>query len=111
MPHLLAYSARNPAFGRAWRARVLDPPREQLRRVLLRAITRRELPADLDVDTAIVLLHGPLMYAHMLTLMQRTPPDRLPDAVVDTFLRAYARPTSKHAARRDAARLSVDPSA
>src|SRR5271154_5740470 len=27
MPHLIAYSARNPEFARAWRARVMERPR------------------------------------------------------------------------------------
>ena len=78
MPHRLAYSARNPAFGYAWRARALDPPRAQLQRVLERGIARGLLPATLQVGLAILLLQGPVMYAHMLSVMKRTPPPELP---------------------------------
>jgi hypothetical protein len=89
MPHLVAYSARNPAFGQAWRARVLEPPRVQLQHVLARAIARRQLPAALSIDLAILLLLGPITYAHMLILMKRTPPPDLPRLVVETFLKCY----------------------
>lgn len=95
MPHLLAYSARNPAFGQAWRTRVLEPPRVQLQHVLARAIARRQLPDTLQMDLAILLLMGPIMYAHMLTLMKRTPPPGLPRLVVDTFLKCYGLPEAR----------------
>src|SRR5436190_10308764 len=36
MPHLMAYAARNPAFGKVWQARVLNPPRARLTEVLRR---------------------------------------------------------------------------
>src|ERR1700716_954419 len=32
MPHLMAYAARNPAFGKAWQACVFDPPRAEVTR-------------------------------------------------------------------------------
>lgn len=62
LPHFMAYAARNPSFGQAWRARVLEPPRLQLARAIRRAIERGELPAALDLDFAIGLLQGPPMY-------------------------------------------------
>src|SRR5947209_8013941 len=34
MPFFMAYSARNPSFGDAWRDMVMDPPRDELRRLL-----------------------------------------------------------------------------
>ena len=48
MPHLMAYAARNPAFGKAWRSRVMEPPRTRLVQLLKRAVASGELPADLD---------------------------------------------------------------
>jgi AcrR family transcriptional regulator len=33
-PHLVSYGLRNPAFGKAWRLRVLEPPRTQLTALL-----------------------------------------------------------------------------
>ncbi len=59
MPHLMAYAARNPAFGKAWRATVFDPPQLQLRMILDRAVTRGALPRTLDRDVAVALLLGP----------------------------------------------------
>ena len=44
MPHLIAYSARNQAFGRAWRVRVMDQPRQALKRLLRRGIESRYFP-------------------------------------------------------------------
>ena len=59
LPHFMAYAARNPDFGKAWRTIVLEPPRTQLTRALRRAIRRGELPAALNLDFAIGLLQGP----------------------------------------------------
>ena len=38
MPHLMAYAARNPVSGVAWRKLVMEPPRNQLAQLLERAI-------------------------------------------------------------------------
>jgi AcrR family transcriptional regulator len=62
LPHFMAHAARNPSFGQAWRARVLEPPRIQLARAIRRAIERGELPAAVNLDFAIGLLQGPPMY-------------------------------------------------
>jgi AcrR family transcriptional regulator len=88
MPHLMAYAARNPAFGIAWRARVLEPPRTQLTRVLERAVARGHLPRDTDIEVAIALLLGPRMYGHFLKLMKRHLPDDMPELIVDAFLKS-----------------------
>lgn len=90
MPHLMAYAARNPAFGRAWRACVFDPPREELARAIRRGIAAGQLPATVDVEVAIALLFGPMIYGHMLNRMNCPAPAALPETVVDAFLRASA---------------------
>ena len=90
MPHLMAYAARNPSFGEAWRARVFEPPRLQLRQMLERAIARGQLPRGLDRDLALALLLGPLMYCHVLKRMQVEGPENLPEQVVSTFWKAHA---------------------
>src|SRR5262249_50868619 len=59
MPHLMAYAARNPVFGMAWRSRVMEPPRRQLTRLLKRAVELGQLPADIDYDLSVALLLGP----------------------------------------------------
>src|SRR5262245_60947856 len=68
MPHLMAYATRNPAFGIAWRSRVMEPPRKQLTQLLKRAIEEGQLPRDLDCDLAVALLLGPMIYAKFMSL-------------------------------------------
>lgn len=89
MPHLMAYAARNPAFGQAWRARVFEPPRVQVTHVLSRAIGAGRLPATLDLDVALALLLGPVIYAQIRKLSSGTTPTHLHTAVVDAFLGRY----------------------
>jgi AcrR family transcriptional regulator len=95
--HLMAYAARNPAFGQAWRTRVFDPPRLRLTELLERAIAEGQLPPTLDRDLAVALLLGPMMYRHVLTLARADAPGNLAEQVVDGFWRAHAvrPPTSR----------------
>jgi AcrR family transcriptional regulator len=90
MPHLMAYAARNPAFGEAWRERFFEPPRRQLTQLLERAVARGLLPPRLDRDLAVALLLGPLMYCHLLKRVHGATPENLPEHVVDTFWKAHA---------------------
>jgi AcrR family transcriptional regulator len=115
MPQLMAYGVRNPPFGKAWRARVLEPPRVQLTRVLERAVATGRLPRTMEIDVAIALLFGPMMYGYVQTLIDRSEPPRLRELVVEAFLRSYgvdrataraARRPTKHHARRHAAKKS-----
>jgi AcrR family transcriptional regulator len=95
MPHFVAYAASNPAFGKAWRSRVFDPPRRQLARLLERGVSDGLLPPTLDRDLAIVLLLGPMMYGHLLTRIGSEPPRNLAGRVVDAFWKAH---TIRHGA-------------
>jgi hypothetical protein len=90
MPHLMAYAASNPSFGKVWRARVFEPPRVQLRQLLERAIARGQLPRTLDRDLALALLLGPMMYCHVLKRLQGQTPANLPEQVVAAFWKAEA---------------------
>lgn len=63
MPALMAYSAVHREFGDAWRHRVMEPSRMLLKRILRRGIERKLLPRTLDMDGAMALLLGPLIYA------------------------------------------------
>src|SRR5271154_6579922 len=65
MPHLIAYSARNEQFGRAWRARVMERSRDFLRKLLRRGVDRGVLPVVLDEELGVALLLGPMMYRHI----------------------------------------------
>jgi AcrR family transcriptional regulator len=89
MPHLIAYSARHQAFGLAWRQKVLEPPRLQLRRILDRAIAEQRLSAALDYDIVMAMLLGPMMYRHIFKLLAHQP-EVLAAAVVEAFVKAHA---------------------
>jgi AcrR family transcriptional regulator len=91
MPHLMAYAARNPAFAKAWQSRFLDPARTELKRAFARAIERRELPRTLNVDLAIALLIGPMVYGNLRRRINEHVPENLVELVVDAFLRCYGR--------------------
>jgi AcrR family transcriptional regulator len=89
MPHLIAYSARKPAFGTAWRARALQPPRTQLRAVLQRGIASGALPRTLHIDIAIAMLLGPILYGWIMKMLSEKLPPNTHEFVVDAFLKAY----------------------
>lgn len=89
MPHLVAYSARNPSFGNAWRRMVMDPPRRELAYLLSLGIERGELAPDLDVDVALPLLLGPMLYAHIFLQRAERNERVLAEGVVDAFWRAF----------------------
>src|ERR1700721_852252 len=65
MPAMIAYSAVHHEFGEAWRHRVMEPSRVCLKRILRRGIKRGLLSATLDMDAAMALLLGPLLYGHV----------------------------------------------
>jgi AcrR family transcriptional regulator len=95
MPHLMAYAARHPTFGHAWRSRVMQPPRTELTRLLKRAVDSGQLPSDLDLDLSVALLLGPMVYRYFLMLMKHKTPADLPERVVDAFWRAHAIKTKR----------------
>jgi AcrR family transcriptional regulator len=101
MPHFMARAARDPEFGAAWRARMMQPPRTRLRQLLKRAVSEGQLLADLDLDLATALLLGPMMYRHVLMLSKTKLPEDMPQRVVDAFWRAHAVPTKNVLPKRN----------
>ena len=89
MPALIAYSAVHHAFGQAWRHRVMEPARQCLKRVLRRGIDRGVLPASLDLELAMALLLGPILYGHVLHKGARQSPADIGPQVAEVFCRAY----------------------
>jgi AcrR family transcriptional regulator len=83
MPALVAYSAVHREFGEAWRHRVMEPSRVLLKRVLRRGIERKLLPATLDLDEAMALLLGPMLY--MKIFQDATPNGDLGRKVAESF--------------------------
>jgi AcrR family transcriptional regulator len=91
MPHFLGYAARNPAFGAAWRTMAMDPPRRELTRLLQQGMNAGELSPSIDLNVALALLLGPIVYWNIF-LNQRKPdgdPRNLADGVVDAFWKAF----------------------
>jgi AcrR family transcriptional regulator len=90
MPHLIAYSARNEEFGRAWKSRVMERSRDFLRKLLRRGVERGMLPVVLDEELGVALLLGPMMYRHIFgSSVDR---EWLAEGAVNSFWKAHARP-------------------
>jgi AcrR family transcriptional regulator len=102
-PHLVSYGVRNPAFGKAWRLRVLEPPRTQLAALLRHARAQGLLSKSVDIDVAMAMLLGPLFYRHIMGMVDRPIPSNLPQAVVDAFLRSQTSGGVPGESRRPAA--------
>jgi AcrR family transcriptional regulator len=97
-PSLISYSALHPEFGKAWRHRVMDPPREGIKNILRRGIQRRLLPRSLDLDASVALLLGPLLYDHIFNKDARIKPPDIGPVAAEAFCRAFigsARPAHK----------------
>ncbi len=104
MPHFMAYAARNPSFGIAWRKMAMEPPRQELTRLLTQAVARGELAPLPDLGLALALLLGPMLYHHIFVMNkgQCPQPDQQPDKakntaalaalVVDAFWNAFQPP-------------------
>jgi AcrR family transcriptional regulator len=90
MPHLVAYAAHHPDFAKAWREQVMQPSRTQVLQLLKRAIAEGSLTRHLNLDVAIIMLLGSMMYRHLSPLYGRNLPDNLAELVVDTFWRAHS---------------------
>jgi AcrR family transcriptional regulator len=89
MPHLIAYSARNLEFGRAWRARVMERPRDGLKKLLRRGVKQGIFPALLDEELGVALLLGPMLFKHIFgPSIDR---DWLARGAVESFWKAHAR--------------------
>ncbi len=66
LPAMIAYSNAHPEFGKVWRERTLDPPRRSIQRILRRGIRRGQIRPGIDLDLAVALLLGPMIYQHIL---------------------------------------------
>lgn len=92
-PHLMAYAARNAAFGLAWRSRVMEPPQRRLKQLLKQGIAEGLFPADLDYDLSLALLIGPTLYGYFLSPTKnniKALPVGWPEQIVAAFWQAHA---------------------
>lgn len=89
-PHLMSYSARNQAFGDAWRSRVMEPARKAFLVQIRRGEKLGLLRKDLDSEAGIAILLGPMIYQHVFVRrMGRRSPKNLEALVADAFLGAF----------------------
>lgn len=84
VPDLLAEAARNPAIAQTLRAALLTNQREAGALLVDRAVKRGELTAEIDPDTAVELIIGPLYWRLAIA---RTP---VPDGYLPSLATATA---------------------
>jgi AcrR family transcriptional regulator len=88
MAALLSAAQLNPEFAGEYRARFMQPRRDQARAIFSRAIERGEIPAETKVEVALDLVYGP-MY-HRLLHGHAPLNDRFVHDVVDLALDGIA---------------------
>jgi AcrR family transcriptional regulator len=93
MPHVMAYAARNRAFGDTWRSRILARPQSQLKMLVDRGIAQKKLVKNINVDIALAQLLGPALYWYIFHDRKagNTLPREWAVQVVDTFWKVYGR--------------------
>ncbi|HEY3705024.1 MAG TPA: TetR/AcrR family transcriptional regulator [Terracidiphilus sp.] len=89
MPGLVAYSATHPAFGAAWRNNILTPARQALTKALERGMKRGEISRGFDMDVALCLLLGPMLYRHIFHGKADLEIEIVGREVAQAFARAY----------------------
>jgi AcrR family transcriptional regulator len=101
VPAMIAYSAVHQEFGEAWRHRVMEPSRVCLKRILRRGMKRGLLAGTLDMESAMALLLGPVLYGHVFHRDGKEGSSDFGRAAAESFWRAYGtnsenpRPDSK----------------
>jgi AcrR family transcriptional regulator len=78
---LVTRAQGDPEFAEEYRARFVQPRREQGRAIFARAIARGEVPPDTDIEVALDLLYGP--FYHRLLHGHAKLSDHFTRAVVD----------------------------
>ena len=87
---LITEAQTDPVFARQYRARFVEPRRDQARAIFSRAIERGEIPADTKIEVALDLLYGPVY--HRLLHGHAPLNDRFVRDVIDTALDGIAPP-------------------
>ncbi|HEU0121469.1 MAG TPA: TetR/AcrR family transcriptional regulator [Bryobacteraceae bacterium] len=90
MPSVIAYAARDPEFGLAWRKHIMGKAVEQAREIMQRGITCGTLTPAMDLDLGVSLLLGPLMYNKIFRGANCEIDGQL-TGIADAFLRAFAK--------------------
>jgi AcrR family transcriptional regulator len=90
IPRLVAEVSADPELRPFFEAAFVEPPRRLFATFLRRGIERGELRADLDVDTAVDLLLGPIVYRLLTSGGDLSVLDELPERLVQTALQGLA---------------------
>ncbi len=81
---LLTQAQLDPGFAGQYRARFVEPRRDQARAIFARAIERGEIPAGTKIEVALDLLYGPVY--HRLLHGHAPLDDQFARDVIDTAL-------------------------
>ena len=90
---LITRAQNDPQFAKEYRARFVQPRRDQARGIFARAIDRGEIPPDTDIEVALDLLYGP--FYHRILHGHAKLTDRFTRTVVDYVAAAVARPAGR----------------
>ena len=93
MPHVMAYAARNRTFGEQWRTLAIERPQTRLKNLIKRGIEHRQLVSEINLETGLALLLGPMLYWYIF-VGKRTLgpiPKNLATDVVNAFWKVYGR--------------------
>jgi len=97
MPHVMAYAARNRKFGEQWRSLVIERPQTRLKNLIKHGIKQRKLVDDINMNTGLALLLGPMLYWHIFVGRKSLAPmpKDLAIEVASAFWKVYGRGPSR----------------
>jgi AcrR family transcriptional regulator len=87
---LVTRAQSDPQFAEAYRARFVQPRRDQAHLIFVRAIERNEIPADTDIEAVPDLLYGP--FYHRMLHSHAPLTDRFARTVVAYVVAGVSRP-------------------
>jgi hypothetical protein len=70
---------------------VMEPPRRELKHLMKLGIGKGELSPDLDLDLALAMLLGPMIYWHVFLKRTAEEPRALAEGILEGFWRAFGR--------------------
>jgi hypothetical protein len=85
---VISYAITNPEFGRALQRHSFAPRRAQIQKILDRAIAKKQLRKEVDIEIALDLLIGPMMRRRFL---DETVPDGWAELVVGYFWQIFSK--------------------
>ncbi|HEX8003178.1 MAG TPA: TetR/AcrR family transcriptional regulator [Mycobacteriales bacterium] len=89
LPCMVGATATNPPLAEHYRAQILEPRRNRMRQMVRMAVAKGELRRGVDVDDAIDLLIGALLYRIVFAGPDGVADD-VPGRLVDAALRGLA---------------------